>query len=381
VACDQRRDHLCIGRDRRGDAQVVLGAQVGMVVDVAVQRSDDVRRTCTTGLFEFERVQRVRVRLADDADARPAGVTEDRDLGRRRLQRSTEQRVGNERPAQCRGVVAQLADLCSCLVDERQTPTRAHDGAGLEERIGPAFGDQRVERCGIDVVAPDEDMEARRVASSHFEAVDRRERLLDGEVATQRRNRRVTPGEHLDLTCGAQPVVSDRPQGVLEVDQSGVGPLEVFCVEPVGVRVEPAFDLRRRGVQLIEAGGDRSDHVDVAHQRQHTGQTPECLVDRPGMRCRRDDIDGGRGDRRNRQVQPGGEFASGGRRSRRWSTDDADDAAHGAPGYCRYRPTFPAPARAPDDERNARMGRRSLVAQVSARRCAASASSAATSSA
>ena len=44
MTCHERRDHLRVGRDRCGDAQPVRGPQVGVVVDVTVQRGNDVRR-------------------------------------------------------------------------------------------------------------------------------------------------------------------------------------------------------------------------------------------------------------------------------------------------------------------------------------------------
>ena len=42
------RDDLGIGGDRTGDAQAVLHLDVGVVVDVAVQRGDDVGRACAS---------------------------------------------------------------------------------------------------------------------------------------------------------------------------------------------------------------------------------------------------------------------------------------------------------------------------------------------
>jgi hypothetical protein len=81
---DERRDHLRVGRDLGRDTQVVRGLQIGEVVDVAVQLADHVRLLVAIGLLG---VERVRVRLADDADARPTGVAEHDGVGRVRLQR------------------------------------------------------------------------------------------------------------------------------------------------------------------------------------------------------------------------------------------------------------------------------------------------------
>ena len=214
-----------------------------MVVDVAVQRGHDVRWRRTTGLFEFERVERVRVRLADDANARPAGVAEDRDPRRRRLQRPAEQRIVGQCPAQCRGVVAEFTDLGGSLVHERQTAAGVDDGTGLEQRVGASGGNESCQRLGLDVVAPHEDVETCGIAAAHFESIDRRERLLDREVAAEHRRRRIASGERLDLTSGSEAVVADRPGSVLEVDQFGVGVLEGVSVEVIGVRVEATLDV------------------------------------------------------------------------------------------------------------------------------------------
>ena len=146
-----------------------------------------------TGALRLVRIQRVGVRLADDADARPARVTDQRGLGSRRRHRPAQERVGSERGPQRRRVVAELTDLRGLLVDERQhRPTvgvvRRDDRTVLEERVVAALGDERRERVGIDVVVPDVEVDAGRVATADFEAIDRRERLLGNEVGGHRRD-------------------------------------------------------------------------------------------------------------------------------------------------------------------------------------------------
>ena len=157
-----------------------------MVVDITIQRCHHVGRLRATWLFEFERVQRVGVGFADDADAGPTRVAEQRHPGPRRLQRPTQQSVGAQCPAQRGGVVAEFADLGGRLVHERQARPGVDDGARLEQRVGAAFGNERGERLGFDVVAPDEHVQAGRVTPAHLEPVDRGERLLHGEVTPER---------------------------------------------------------------------------------------------------------------------------------------------------------------------------------------------------
>ena len=81
----------------------------------------------------------------------------------------------------------------------------------------------------------------------------------------------VSSCEHVDLACRAETIVADGPQGVLEIDQFGVGALERVGVEPIGVAVQAVLDVGRSSIELIEAGGDRRHQVDTAGQREHAG--------------------------------------------------------------------------------------------------------------
>src|SRR5690606_32330126 len=117
TTCDQGRDDLRVGRDLRREAQPAVRDEAQVVVDVAVQRGDHVRLDLAA---ELEGLERVRVRLADDADARPARVTEHGDLRGLRRERGTQQVVATDRGPQRGDVVAELADLRGPLVDEAE---------------------------------------------------------------------------------------------------------------------------------------------------------------------------------------------------------------------------------------------------------------------
>ena len=117
VVAEQGGDHLGVGGDRTGEAQLVLDLEVGVVVDVAVEHADAIR---PFALHDLVAVHGVGVGLADDADAGPARVTEHADTGAGTAHRQAQQAVpGHGRPHRCR-VVAQLADLRGRLVHERQ---------------------------------------------------------------------------------------------------------------------------------------------------------------------------------------------------------------------------------------------------------------------
>ena len=125
----------------------------------------------------------------DDADAGPAGVAEHGDLGPRAAQGEAQEGVVGDAGAQRPGVVAELADLGRRLVHEGQAAARRSGRAPIWNSGSPArsateAGDRRV--VHVEAVVPDEDVQPGRVAAAHLHAVDRRQRLLDREVAGQR---------------------------------------------------------------------------------------------------------------------------------------------------------------------------------------------------
>jgi hypothetical protein len=111
-------------------------------------------------------------------------------------------------------------------------------------------------------------VDAGGVATPNLEPIERRERLLRGEVSAECSGARSGPGERFDLAGGAQPITADRPDGVLQRDQLGVRPLEAVGVETGGVLVELALALVEPGGELIEAGDERGDEVDLTGQRE-----------------------------------------------------------------------------------------------------------------
>ena len=192
VARHQCRDHLGVGGDRAREAQPVRHLEIGVVVDVAVEHADEVVATRVLGAPELVlfAVDRVGVGLGDDPDAGPTGVPQHRDLGRVVAEREAQQPIAGDGSPHRRRVVAELADLGGGLVDERQdrSAVGAVDHphrAVLEQGITVAVRDRRADRGVVDVetVVPDEQVDARRIASADLHAVDRRERQLHGEVA------------------------------------------------------------------------------------------------------------------------------------------------------------------------------------------------------
>ena len=179
-----------------GTCRLLERLEVGVVVDVAVERADDVG---AVGAVELLVVQRVRVGLGDDADARPAGVTEHHDLGGVVGQREVQQRVVADRGAQHRGVVAELPDLGRGLVDERELVAGGAHRARSEQRVGRPHLDETPDGRLVEVepVVAHEEVQPGRVAAAHLEAVDGRERDLHRE---ERLDARRSTGRHRRAT-------------------------------------------------------------------------------------------------------------------------------------------------------------------------------------
>ena len=119
---DQRRDHLGVGGDLGRHLQLLERLEVGVIVDVAVERADHVGPFVAVELLM---VERVRVGLGDDADARPPRVPEHHHLGGvDRPARGAAARRRGSASRSDRGVVAELADLGRRLVHERQHVAR-----------------------------------------------------------------------------------------------------------------------------------------------------------------------------------------------------------------------------------------------------------------
>ena len=330
VAGHQRRDHLGVGRDRPGDPQTVLHLEVGVVVDVAVEDADGVRRRVATALLQLLAVHRVGVGLGDDADAGPTGVPEHGDLGPLTLQRLAQEGVLLDLGPQRAGVVAELADLGRRLVHDRQRRTDEARRPGLEQRIAAAAG-----QCGGDVrigclelVVPHEDVHAGRVAAAHLHAVDRRQRLLDGQVAGEGGRAGVAPGQVGDGVGRAQSVAAQLPQHVEQLDRGCAAALQLVGVGVDIRRREGGVDLGGVGVELVEAAGDRTDELPVVGQGEHPRRAAQQQVDAPQPDRHRADV----ATHGQRGVEPAEHLIGSRDRAGGGTAQDADDAAHGPTG-------------------------------------------------
>ncbi len=76
-------------------------------------------------------------------------------------------------------------------------------------------------------------------------------------------------------------VTADRPRGVEQVDQLGVGPLQCLGGQPGPVEV--GFPLGGAGVELVEPGDERGTQVGVAEQREHSRHALQQRVDLGGQ--------------------------------------------------------------------------------------------------
>ena len=196
LAGHEGRDHLGVGGDRGGErAARTRALQVGVVVDVAVERGDHVRpagrcrppRWLSGWVLGSEMMPTLAQRVWPSTES----------LAPRRRQGQAQQAVAADRGAQGGGVVAELADLGRRLVDERQDAVGHPDRAGREQRVVAAAG-QPAGQLGIvevEPVVPHEQVQPGRVPPPHLQAVDGRQRQLDRQEAGQRGRAGLPPGQ------------------------------------------------------------------------------------------------------------------------------------------------------------------------------------------
>jgi hypothetical protein len=269
---------LRVGGDLGGDGESFLRSQLEVVVDVAVERGDDVR--AARGAVGLLGVERVGVGLADDPDARPPGVAEDR-RGRAGCRHGpTEEAVGGDRGPEVGGVVAQLTDLGRRLVDEPEAAVDDPHAAVGEERVRARL-DLRRDRsiAGIDAVVVDQHVHAGRVASADLESIDRRERDLDREVGRDRVLAARVPCEAGDGTRVAHPVVPHRPHRVLHLDEGRVRAFERGAGE--AALVEGSLDAADPVPQPLGPRLDLLGHAAVADQGPGAGDPTQQPVECP----------------------------------------------------------------------------------------------------
>ena len=129
-------------------------------------------------------------------------------------------------------------------------------------------------------MVPHEQVQAGGVATANLEAIERRQRLLHGQVTGDRSDGAVAPDQRLDLASGAQTIVSDRPGRVTQLDQFGGDPLLFIRVERK-VRIDPLSISAMRPFELIEPGDDAYRQFVTADQRGDAGNPFQQVIASP----------------------------------------------------------------------------------------------------
>ncbi len=146
-----------------------------MVVDIAVLDGQHQRCGRSVGPGGVERMC---VRLRDEADAGPAGVAQHGTTNRRADEQAGQHRVTGESPSHCSGVVPQLPDLRCSLHHEREAAAgEGPDRSAAEKGILVTAHHVNV----IEAVVPDGYDEARRIPTTNLQPVDGGESLVDRE--------------------------------------------------------------------------------------------------------------------------------------------------------------------------------------------------------
>ena len=323
-------DHLGVGGDLGRDAQASGRLQVGEVVDVAVERADDVRTRLASLLA---RVEGMGVRLRDDAHARPSRVPEDGDLGRVGGDGEMQQLVGRDRLAECARVVAELADLCRRLVDEGEHPVGRTDGAGPEQGICGSPFEQRTDprRVQVELVAAHEQMKAGRVATPYFEPVERAQRDLHGGERFDRRPSARSVEKLTDGLCGAQTVLRDGPACISHSRQDRVDAFELVG-DRTGVELcVDALRLRTRRLRCRARSRRAARAIATAPRRREPRAASAFASSSASAACASRSI-----ERREvvateeirERIEQSEDAGTIGDRPRRPPADDRDDAAH-----------------------------------------------------
>ena len=180
--------------------------------------------------------------------------------------------VGTDGEPELPRVVAELADLGCCLVDEHQLVAGPANGARAKERIGDPLGDERGELgiVGRDAVAAHGHGDAGGIAPADLEPVERRERLLNRAERLDRGPAGIDAGQFGHGVRRPQPVVAQRPQRITGTDQGGVQLLD------------PA---RSFGHPILEAG------LDDLHPTFHDVEVGDHLGASPGIVTQQDHAD------------------------------------------------------------------------------------------
>ena len=227
------------------------------------------------------------------------------------------------------GVVAELSDLGRGLVDERQAAVdpRARTRSGTADRpaLGHQPGDRRVGH--VEPVVPHEQVEPGGVAAPDLEPVDRRQCPLNGEVAGHRTDRRVATGEH--ETSRAVRSRSWRIAHVASRSATSVALAASIVVGADDPDTRSGHRLVGECLELVEPALDPRHQLVMVGEREQAGQPAQSSVD--GLDSRRDRAHVG--PRREGGIEPGDDLVSGRDRERGRAAHDADDAAHGVPGY------------------------------------------------
>ena len=355
AAAHQRGHGLGVGGDGRGRRHLLGGHQVGVVVDVAVDRPDHVGGVGGgvvpgAGRGDQLAVEGMGVGLGDDADRRPAGVGQHQGPGLVAGQGRGQQLVVADGGPQRGGVVAQLADLGRGLVHEARHLLGEADRAGAEIAVPAAGGDGgghgRI--AEVQAVAPHQQVQPSRVPAPDLEAVQGGQGLMDGQARGHRRLGAGVADEAPHRAGRPEAVPPQGPEAVADPDQIVV---ELFQLGGPGghvAGVEAGLDLRdglvEDGQVVLEGVGEgavRQHQLEPGHPSEE-GVGPGQPVGGPGeLRSR-----SGAAGRIGIEADDGADHLGGGRgRPTGGPAEHGDDPAHD------IHPRRSAPSARPPDRR------------------------------
>ena len=129
----------------------------------------------------------------------------------------------------------------------------------------------------VEAMIVHEHVDAGRVAPTHLEPVERRERLLDREIGGERAFAGLAAGELGDSPRRAEAVVADGPERISQCNRLGTATLQLVGREVVDL--ETAVDVSNERVELVEAGRDRGHELRPIDERHQPGEPLEQRID------------------------------------------------------------------------------------------------------
>jgi len=136
----------------------------------------------------------------------------------------------------------------------------------------------------VEPVVGQREKEPGRVPASHLEAVESRQRLLDGDQHVEPGVARSGRRQRIDLGGGTEPIPANRPFRIRQGAGGAQTSLERRVPENEPTRVQSCLEAVEAGSDRLQGLGDLGAESGTPHEEPHGRPTPELPV--PARECR-----------------------------------------------------------------------------------------------